>query len=373
MCSYFDVYLKWGWLSELVFLSLAAGIGSILLALGLFGYIMKKDSGTEKMRKISFSIKEGALAYLRRQNRTLAVFVVIMAFIIGMVSGFLKNPIMGVSMAISYVLGSVCTTIAAYVGMRAAVETNVRVAAAAQRGLKAAFPIAFYGGAVMGLFVVGVSLLGIVVLFFIFKMGFGWSDSDAASVILGFSFGASALALFAKAGGGIYTKTADISADLVGKIELGIPEDDPRNPAVIADNVGDNVGDVAGMGADLTDSYIASIIATMIIGSELGGGILTTLPLLIASVGLFSSIIGLVFVTRSIKKSPGRALNMGTFSTCFIFVVLLFLITRFSGLEGSRWLGVFLPTVSGLAAGVIIGLTSDYFTSIEKKTNKAGC
>lgn len=352
------------------FLSLAAGIGSILLALGLFGYIMKKDSGTEKMRKISFSIKEGALAYLRRQNRTLAVFVVIMAFIIGMVSGFLKNPIMGVSMAISYVLGSVCTTIAAYVGMRAAVETNVRVAAAAQRGLKAAFPIAFYGGAVMGLFVVGVSLLGIVVLFFIFKMGFGWSDSDAASVILGFSFGASALALFAKAGGGIYTKTADISADLVGKIELGIPEDDPRNPAVIADNVGDNVGDVAGMGADLTDSYIASIIATMIIGSELGGGILTTLPLLIASVGLFSSIIGLVFVTRSIKKSPGRALNMGTFSTCFIFVVLLFLITRFSGLEGSRWLGVFLPTVSGLAAGVIIGLTSDYFTSIEKKPTK---
>ncbi|HBJ81498.1 sodium-translocating pyrophosphatase, partial [Pseudothermotoga sp.] len=310
------------------------------------------------------------LAYLRRQNRTLAVFVVIMAFIIGMVSGFLKNPIMGVSMAISYVLGSVCTTIAAYVGMRAAVETNVRVAAAAQRGLKAAFPIAFYGGAVMGLFVVGVSLLGIVVLFFIFKMGFGWSDSDAASVILGFSFGASALALFAKAGGGIYTKTADISADLVGKIELGIPEDDPRNPAVIADNVGDNVGDVAGMGADLTDSYIASIIATMIIGSELGGGILTTLPLLIASVGLFSSIIGLVFVTRSIKKSPGRALNMGTFSTCFIFVVLLFLITRFSGLEGSRWLGVFLPTVSGLAAGVIIGLTSDYFTSIEKKPTK---
>ncbi|ABV34571.1 sodium-translocating pyrophosphatase [Pseudothermotoga lettingae] len=352
------------------FLSLAAGIGSILLALGLFGYIMKKDSGTEKMRKISFSIKEGALAYLRRQNRTLAVFVVIMAFIIGMVSGFLKNPIMGVSMAISYVLGSVCTTIAAYVGMRAAVETNVRVAAAAQRGLKAAFPIAFYGGAVMGLFVVGVSLLGIVVLFFIFKMGFGWSDSDAASVILGFSFGASALALFAKAGGGIYTKTADISADLVGKIELGIPEDDPRNPAVIADNVGDNVGDVAGMGADLTDSYIASIIATMIIGSELGGGILTTLPLLIASVGLFSSMIGLVFVTRSIKKSPGRALNMGTFSTCFIFVVLLFLITRFSGLEGSRWLGVFLPTVSGLAAGVIIGLTSDYFTSIEKKPTK---
>lgn len=350
-------------------LALSAAVGSICLAFGLYAYVMKKDSGTEKMKQISSAIKEGALAYLKRQNRTLAVFVVIMAVIIGLVSGFLKNPSVGLSMAIAYVLGSVCTTVAAYLGMRAAVETNVRVASSARKGLKAAFPVAFYGGAVMGMFVVGISLLGITVLFFIFRVGFGWNDSDASSVVLGFSFGASALALFAKAGGGIYTKTADISADLVGKVELGIPEDDPRNPAVIADNVGDNVGDVAGMGADLTDSYIASVVAAMIIGSELGGGILTTMPLLIAAMGLFASMLGLVFVTSSIK-SPGRALNMGTFSTCFIFVILLFFVTRFSGLEGSKWLGVFLPTVAGLGAGVVIGLTSDYFTSIEKKPTK---
>lgn len=351
-------------------LALTAGIGSICLAFGLYAYVLRKDAGTEKMQQIASAIREGALAYLRRQNRTLAVFVVIMAIIIGLVSGFLKNSSMGLSMATAYVFGSICTTAAAYLGMRAAIETNVRVASSARKGLKAAFPVAFYGGAVMGMFVVGISLLGIALLFFIFKVGFRWSDSDASTVVLGFSFGASALALFAKAGGGIYTKTADISADLVGKVELGIPEDDPRNPAVIADNVGDNVGDVAGMGADLTDSYIASVIAAMIIGSEIGGGVFTTMPILIAAMGLFASMLGLIFVTKTIKKSPGRALNIGTFSTCFIFVFLLFLVTKLSGLDGSRWLGVFLPTVAGLGAGVAIGLTSDYFTSIEKKPTK---
>jgi len=222
-----------GWFT----LSFISGISSILLAFGLFAYVVKKDVGTEKMKQISSAIKEGALAYLARQNKTLAVFVVVMATIIGFVYGFTRSPSMGLSMAISYVLGSICTTIAAYLGMRAAVETNVRVAAAARNGLKAAFPVAFYGGAVMGLFVVGISLLGIAILFLVFRIGFGWSDADASNIVLGFSFGASSLALFAKAGGGIYTKTADISADLVGKVELGIPEDDPRNPAVIADNV----------------------------------------------------------------------------------------------------------------------------------------
>jgi K(+)-stimulated pyrophosphate-energized sodium pump len=222
----------------------------------------------------------------------------------------------------------------------------------------------------MGLFVVGISLLGISILFFVFKVLLGWSGADAVNIVLGFSFGASALALFAKAGGGIYTKTADISADLVGKVELGIAEDDPRNPAVIADNVGDNVGDVAGMGADLTDSYIASVVATMIIGAEIANETLTVLPLTIAAAGLFSSMLALLFVARSIKKSPGRALNLGTFLTCFIFVVLSFLVTRFSGLEGNSWLGVFLATLTGLGAGIVIGLTSDYFTSIEKKPTK---
>lgn len=351
-------------------LSLLASAGSMVTALVLMAYVLRKDSGNERMRQIHAAIKEGALAYLRRQNRTLALFVLVMAIVLGAVGSFLRGTTIGLSMSIAYVLGSACTTLAAYLGMRAAVEANVRVAAAAQKGLKAAFPIAYYGGAVMGLFVVGISLLGISVLFFTFKVLLGWTDTDAVTVVLGFSFGASALALFAKAGGGIYTKTADISADLVGKVELGIPEDDPRNPAVIADNVGDNVGDVAGMGADLTDSYIASVVATMIIGAEMASERLTVLPLTIAAVGLFASIISLMFVARSIKKSPGRALNLGTFLTCFIFVVFLFFTTRFSGLEGNSWLGVFLPTLAGLGAGVVIGLTSDYFTSIEKKPTK---
>ncbi|KAF2958107.1 potassium transporter [Thermotoga sp. Ku-13t] len=342
----------------------------MVLAVSLMFYVLKKDTGNERMRQIHAAIKEGALAYLRRQNRTLAVFVLVMAIVLGAVGSFLKGTSIGLSMVIAYVLGSVCTTLAAYIGMRAAVEANVRVAAAAQKGLKTAFPVAYYGGAVMGLFVVGISLLGISLLFFVFKVLLGWSDPDAASVVLGFSFGASALALFAKAGGGIYTKTADISADLVGKVELGIAEDDPRNPAVIADNVGDNVGDVAGMGADLTDSYIASVVATMIIGAEIANETLTVLPLTIAAAGLFASMLALVFVARSIKRSPGRALNLGTFLTCLIFVVLLFFVTRFSNLEGNSWLGVFLPTLAGLGAGVAIGLTSDYFTSIEKKPTR---
>ncbi|MEN3008457.1 sodium-translocating pyrophosphatase [Pseudothermotoga sp.] len=351
-------------------LSLLAGAGSMVLALMLMTYVLRRDTGNDRMRQIHAAIREGALAYLKRQNKTLAVFVLVMTIVLGTVVSFLKGATIGLSMSIAYVLGSACTTLAAYLGMRAAVEANVRVAAAAQKGLRSAFPIAYYGGAVMGLFVVGISLLGISTLFFVFKVLLGWVDADAVTVVLGFSFGASALALFAKAGGGIYTKTADISADLVGKVELGIPEDDPRNPAVIADNVGDNVGDVAGMGADLTDSYIASVVATMIIGAEMANETLTVLPLTIAAAGLFASILSLMFVARSIKRSPGRALNLGTFLTCFIFVVFLFFVTRFSNLEGDSWLGVFLPTLAGLGAGMVIGLTSDYFTSIEKKPTK---
>jgi K(+)-stimulated pyrophosphate-energized sodium pump len=321
------------------------------------------------MKEIAGAIKEGAKAYLRRQNITLAVFVVVMAAVLGVLytfyKGFPQGLPFGLSMAIAYIFGSVCTTVAAYVGMMAAVEANVRTANAAKQGLKKAFPVAFYGGAVMGLFIVGLALLGISLLFYIYNVILGWAAKDAAYIVLGFSFGASALALFAKAGGGIYTKTADISADLVGKVELGIPEDDPRNPAVIADNVGDNVGDVAGMGADLIDSYIASIVAAMIIGAELGIASLTTLPLLITAMGLFASIIGAFVVKVSIKGNPGAALNRGSFATWIIFAIFLFAITYLSGL-GESWLGIFLPTVAGLAAGVIIGITSDYFTSIDR-------
>jgi len=348
-----------------------AGLAAIGLASYLYYYVKKQDSGTERMREIAGAIREGAKAYLRRQNLTLAVFVAAMAVLLGVLYTVSSRRVeYGASISIAYVLGSVCTTIAAYVGMMAAVEANVRTANSAKQGLKKAFPIAFYGGAVMGLFIVGLALLGISILFYVFRFIASWSEADASNVVLGFSFGASALALFAKAGGGIYTKTADISADLVGKIELGIPEDDPRNPAVIADNVGDNVGDVAGMGADLVDSYIASIVATMIIGAEYGGGILTVLPLTIAAMGLFASLIGVIVVRQSIKGNPGAALNKGSFATWIIFALFLFITSYFSGLEGNRWMGVFLPTVAGLVAGVVIGITSDYFTSIDRMPAK---
>jgi len=354
------------------YLTLTAGMISIGFAGYLYHYIMRQSSGIEKMKEIASAIKDGAKAYLRRQNITLIIFVLAMAIIVGVLYTIYHggNISFGASMALSYVLGSLCTTVAAYIGMMAAVEANVRTANAAREGLKKAFPVAFYGGAVMGLSIIGLALLGISLLFYVYRIMLGFSDSDATNIVLGFSFGASALALFAKAGGGIYTKTADISADLVGKVELGIPEDDPRNPAVIADNVGDNVGDVAGMGADLTDSYIASIVAAMIIGAEKGISALTTLPLIIAAVGLFASIFGAIIVKVSIKGNPGAALNRGSFSTWTLFAALLVLVTWASGLEGNKWLGIFLPTVAGLIAGVVIGLTSDYFTSIDRMPAK---
>ncbi|MEM3458525.1 MAG: sodium-translocating pyrophosphatase [Candidatus Bathyarchaeia archaeon] len=343
-----------------------AGLASVALAAYLYRYVSNQESGTEKMEAIASAIKEGAKAYLRRQNLTLTIFVLAMATVLGILFGITQSTFHGASIAIAYLFGSLCTAIASYAGMMAAVKANVKTANAAKSGLKKAFPVAFFGGAVMGLATVGLALLGISLLFYIYHVVLGWTEGEAANIVLGFSFGASALALFAKAGGGIYTKTADISADLVGKVELGIPEDDPRNPAVIADNVGDNVGDVAGMGADLIDSYIASVIAAVIIGAEIGGGIFATLPLLIAAVGVFASIVGALFVKVTVANNPGAALNRGTFSTCLFFAIFLLIITYFSGLSGNMWLGVFLPTLAGLIAGMIIGITTDYFTSIDR-------
>ena len=337
-----------------------AGLVSILLSIYMFFFVNRQESGTPTMEEIALAIKEGAKAYLRRQNITLAAFVVIMAVIIGVAFGY-NNFLNGLVASLSYIFGSVCSTIAMYLGMHAAVRANVRTAAAARKGLNKAFPVAFYGGAVMGFSIVGLALLGVSVLYYIFR--------DPNSVLY-FSFGASALALFAKAGGGIYTKTADVGADLVGKIEFGMPEDDPRNPAVIADLVGDNVGDCAGMGADLTDSYIASIVATMIIGFEITGAnreIFTMLPMLIAGVGIFASVIGSLFVRVSEKGNPGASLNRGTFATCFVFAVLAFLLIYFVGLGTQHSLGVFFATMAGLIAGLIIGITTDFFTSIDRK------
>lgn len=336
-----------------------AGLTSIMFAIYMFLYVNKQESGTARMQEIAAAIKEGATAYLKRQNLTLAVFVVVMALVVGVAFGY-RNHAYGLSASLAYMFGSFCSTLAAFLGMHAAIRANVKTANAARTGLNKAFPVAFSGGAVMGFSIVGLALLGISLLYYIFQ---------DPTTILYFSFGASALALFAKAGGGIYTKTADVGADLVGKVEIGIPEDDPRNPAVVADNVGDNVGDVAGMGADLVDSYIASVIAAMIIGWETSGAsreIYTVLPVLIASAGIFASVLGTVFVRISEKGNPGGALNRGTFSTCFIFAIFTFLLTYYVGLERQQALGVFFATSAGLVAGVVIGVTTDYFTSIDR-------
>ena len=326
-----------------------SGLISISVAVYLFFYIVGQEKGTKRMIEISEAIKEGANAYLKRQNKSLAIFVLIMAILLGILLGF--------KVALAYIFGTICTAIASFFGMAAAINANVRTTHAARRSLGDAFKVSFYGGAIMGISIVGMALLGISILYFIF-------GPEGLDIILGFSFGASALALFAKAGGGIYTKTADIGADLVGKVELGIPEDDPRNPAVIADNVGDNVGDVAGMGADLIDSYIACLIAAMILGKSLGINFVL-LPLLMGAVGIFSSLIGMFFVKIK-KKNPGTALNKGTFSTCFFFAILIFFLIHFLGFS-NEGLKIFFAILSGLIAGIIIGIATNYFTSIDKK------
>jgi K(+)-stimulated pyrophosphate-energized sodium pump len=321
-----------------------SGLISIIVAFYFYFYVKKQDAGNPKMKEISDAIKLGAKAFLKRQYKTLSIFVVIMTIVLGV--------FLNVNLAIAYVVGSFCSALAGYFGMDIATEANVRTAQAARKGMKKAFPIGFYAGAVMGLAVVGLALIGISIIYWIFR------DPE---IVLGFSFGASSIALFAKAGGGIYTKTADIGADLVGKVEMDFPEDDPRNPAVIADNVGDNVGDVAGMGADLFDSYVASTVAAMILGVVVLGMIGAVLPLLLSAAGIIASIIGIYFVKVK-GNNPGAALNRGTYITCIIFAVFTFLTIYLLNID----INIFYATIAGLIAGVILGITSDYYTSIDR-------
>jgi len=327
----------------LLLISFISGLISIAVAIYFYFYVSRQKAGTPRMKEISDAIREGAMAYLKRQYKTLAVFVILLAVILYFFVGF--------NTSVAYVFGSFCSALAGLFGMDVALKANVRTANAAKRGLSKAFSVGFYGGAVMGLAVVGLALMGISIIYYFFN------DPE---IVLGFSFGASSLALFAKAGGGIYTKTADIGADLVGKVELNIPEDDPRNPAVIADNVGDNVGDVAGMGADIFDSYVASIVAAMILGAVTLKSTGILLPLIISAVGIFASIIGAFFVKT--KKNPSNSLNNGTYITCIFFVIFSYLIVYFLNLN----IGIFYAIASGLAAGIVIGLTSDYYTSTDK-------
>ena len=332
-----------------------ASIISILIGLFLFNYVNAKDAGTDRMKELAGLIQEGSRSFLKTEYRYLGIFAGVMAVLLSLA--------LGLTIGLSFLFGTILSGLAGVVGMEIAVKANVRTANAAKEGgLSPAFIIAFRGGAVMGLMVVGLALLGISIIY--------WLTGDP-EVILGMSIGASTLTLFMKAGGGIFTKTADIAADLVGKVELGIPEDDPRNPAVIADNVGDNVGDCAGSGADLFDSYVAAIMAAMILGGSSAIPYLTTVPLLYAGLGIIASIIGIAVVRVGKDDNPGKSLNMGTYITAGAFSVLTYLATSMLGYDMKIWY----CNVTGLLVGIIIGMTSDYYTSIEhppaKKTAEA--
>lgn len=341
-----------------------SAVVSIIVGLYFYAYVNKQNSGTERMKEISDAIAQGSAAFIRREYTTLAIFVIVVAVLISI---FLPQPmwqsqnlLLNLQLPLAYGFGSFCSALAGYLGMNVATRANAKVANAAQGGLDKAFPIGFRGGAVMGLAVVGAGLLGLSIVYYFTGM------EESLPPILAFSFGASSLSLFAKVGGGIYTKTADISADLVGKVELGIPEDDPRNPAVIADNVGDNVGDVAGMGADLFDSYIASLVSVMILGVGLNPAAKTNtfvqIPLVFAALGILAAVIGSLTVRVGKKGDPGGALNAGTYVTCVFFGTLAAVATWYLNYQWQLWAAAMV----GLAAGITIGVTSDYFTSEDK-------
>ncbi len=318
-----------------------AGLSAVAFAGYLASRVLKYDAGTQPMMEISKIIQMGAQTYLNRQYKTIIPTVVI-------ISGILVFTL-GPLTAFAFVVGAVATSLAGYLGMSIAVRANVRAANAARESLKDALNVSFQGGAVMGLFVTGLALIGISGLYLV--------GVDVVQ-LLGFSFGAAVIALFARVGGGIYTKAADISADLVGKIEAGIPEDDPRNPAVIADNVGDNVGDVAGMGSDLFQSHVATLIASMIIGSMLYGVDGITLPLLMAAGGVFATILGIPMV-RTKTENVLRAINKGIFTSGAISVVAFYFATQ----QTLGDLNVFYAILSGVATAVLLAIVTQYYTS----------
>jgi Inorganic pyrophosphatase len=333
---------------------------AFMVALYFYFWVKKLPKGTADMENIGMMIKKGARAFLKREYKTLAGFVLVAAVLIFV---FLPAPLWSenvdikskIAMTVAYIAGSVFSAIAGKIGIEVATIANVKTAVAAKTGIRKAFSAGFRGGAVMGMAVVGAALLGACLLLLIIP--------GSTNAVLGFSFGASTLALFAKAGGGIFTKTADISADLVGKVELGLEEDDPRNPAVIADNVGDNVGDVAGMGADLFDSNVAAIAAAVIIGSTLTGGSRVDMVLCYAGLGLLASILGVLMARMGKSEDPGRALNKSTYITTALYAIL----TAGASLLFKYDFRIWGATVVGLLVGVIVGLATDYFTNDAKK------
>lgn len=377
-------------MSSIIYIIPVIGVVGLLFTFIRSSWVSKQDAGTDKMKKIAGHIAEGAMAFLKAEYRVLAIFVVAVAILLAVANNNENSsPLVG----LSFVIGALCSALAGFIGMQVATKANVRTANAARTSLGKALEIAFTGGSVMGLGVVGLGVLGLGSLFIIYSNMFGTDTAEnlnrVITIITGFSFGASSIALFARVGGGIYTKAADVGADLVGKVEAGIPEDHPLNPATIADNVGDNVGDVAGMGADLFESYVGSIIGTMVLGAAFMApgfqdafnglsGVL--LPLVLAAVGIIMSIIGTFFVKVKEGGDPQKALNMGEFLSAGLMIVASYFIIKWMLPE--TWVfndmlygvqremsstGVFIATVIGLVAGLLVGLITEYYTGTGKK------
>jgi len=352
----------------------AFGVLALLFVFIKNNWVSKQEVGNEKMARIAKNIADGAMSFLKAEYKILSIFVVAVAILL-----FFKGQAEAGSngmVAVSFIVGAICSALAGFIGMKVATKANVRTTNAARTSLGKALEVAFAGGAVMGLGVVGLGVLGLSSLFAIYS-GQGWEITEVLNVLSGFSLGASSIALFARVGGGIYTKAADVGADLVGKVEAGIPEDHPLNPATIADNVGDNVGDVAGMGADLFESYVGSIIGTMVLGAlivtpEFDGLGAVYLPLALAAVGIIMSIIGTFFVRVKEGGSPHAALNLGEFGSAGLMLIAsYFLINAFipESVEGlpSGAMGVFYATIAGLVAGLAVGKVTEYYTGTGTK------
>jgi K(+)-stimulated pyrophosphate-energized sodium pump len=369
---------------------------SLIYAYIRAAWVKRQDPGNERMQMIGKWIADGAMAFLSREYKVLAIFVVAVAILLGVSNTFISEDTSWI-IALSFVLGAICSGLAGYFGMKTATNANTRTTSAARKGLNDALQVAFAGGSVMGLAVVGLALTGFGILLIIY-MQLSPEAKTSESVMMfvlnnlsGFSLGASSIALFARVGGGIYTKAADVGADLVGKVEAGIPEDHPLNPATIADNVGDNVGDVAGMGADLFESYIGAIISSMILGAAWYTGLnaidpaigmnAVYLPLLIAVVGIVSSIIGFFFVRTKEGGNPQTGLNLGTFGAGGLMVVLTLVAIKWlipaqgvtvtdiitNAEKTYHWWGIAIAVIAGLAAGIAVGILTEFYTATYKK------
>jgi K(+)-stimulated pyrophosphate-energized sodium pump len=377
-------------MDKLIYLVPVMGAIGLLYTFIKFSWVSKQDAGTDRMKEISNYIAEGAMAFLKAEWKILTYFVIIAAVLLAFMGN--SNPNSHWSIAVAFIIGAFFSALAGFIGMKIATKANVRTAQAARTSLSKALAVSFTGGSVMGLGVAGLAVLGLGGLFIILKMIFaGEAAVDSAEmvrtieVLTGFSLGAESIALFARVGGGIYTKAADVGADLVGKVEAGIPEDDPRNPATIADNVGDNVGDVAGMGADLFGSYVATVLATMVLGQEtksvdsFGGLAPILLPMLIAGVGILFSIVGTLFVRVSDKagintSNVQKALNMGNWGSIILTAIACIGLVYYvlpetmvlRDLEFTKW-GVLGAIAVGLGVGTLMSIITEYYTAMGKR------